>query len=195
MLAPRVALRTGVEQHRLEPVHRGGKLRLRRLFGLKLVPQRTKLRGLVLRQQPEDARGRPHLALVLPRNPRRIVGERVTRIDLHEIVEDHHLQHAQHIERRTVRVLREHDHAQTKVPGMLGVVFRATALREDRLPENLLQLVHLDDELDLPGEALDGRADGLRRFHADKNAPCARAPQPPNCPGAVTPRAPITNAR
>jgi len=113
MLAPRVALRTGVEQHRLEPVDRRGKLRLGSLLRLKLVPQRTKLHRLVLRQQPEDARRRPRLALVLPRHSRRIVGERVARIDLHEIVEDHHLQHAQHIERRTVRMLREHDHAQT----------------------------------------------------------------------------------
>jgi len=59
---------------------------------------------------------------------------------------------------------------------MLGVVFRAPALREDRLPENLLQFVHLDDELDLPGEALGGRADGLRRFHVNKThrAPARR---------------------
>ena len=79
-----------------------GELGLGRLLRLELVPQRSKLRRLVGRQQSEEALGGARLALVLIRQAGRVVGKRVAGIDLHDVVDEEHFQHAQHIELRRV---------------------------------------------------------------------------------------------
>ena len=78
-------------------------------------------------------------------------------------MEDDHFQGAQDVEAGNVGVLGESDDEEAERPGMLGVVLGAAADGVHRLAEDVLQLVGLDDEGDLAGEAGGGRlAHGLR---------------------------------
>ncbi len=56
----------------------------------------------------EDTVGRASLALVLLRRARGIIGERVARIDLDQIVQDQHLQDSQKVDLRRVGMLRQY---------------------------------------------------------------------------------------
>ena len=69
---------------------------------------------------------------------RGVVGEGVAGVDLHEVVDEEHLQDAQHVEGRRVRVLGQDDDGEAEVPRVLGVVLRPAALRAERLAEDLL---------------------------------------------------------
>ena len=125
---------------------------------LELIPEGPELDGLVAGQHPEDPVRGERLALVLAGHPRRVVGERVAGVDLHEVVDDEHLQHAQDVDPGVVRVLGQDDGRETQVPGVLGVVLGPAALRAGRLPEDLLQLVDLEDESYLRPQPLVGHA-------------------------------------
>ena len=79
----------------------------------------------------------------------RVVGKRVAGVDFYEVVDDHHLERAQYVELRHVGVLGEGNDQKAEPPGMFSVVFGATADGVNRLPENILELIDLDDEGDL----------------------------------------------
>ena len=152
-----------VEQHRLKTIDGGGKFRFRCRAGFEFVPERTQFARLIWRQQTEDALGGFGFALVLIGHAGGVVGEGVTGVDFDEIVNDEHFQDAEHVlivndehfqdaehvERLHVAVFGEDDHEQRQVPGMLGVVFAASALSHERLPEDFFQFIRLDDEADL----------------------------------------------
>ena len=123
---------------------------------LEFVPEGAELSGLIGRQQAEDAGGGHGFARMLVGHVFRVVGEGVASVDLHEVVDQHHLQDVQDVERLVVGVLGEHDDHQREVPGMLGAVLGAAALGQDGLPEDLFQLVDLGDEGDLAAETFGG---------------------------------------
>jgi hypothetical protein len=110
--------------------------------------------------RPKMRVGGLRLALVLVGHVFRVVGEGVAGVDFHEVVDEHHLEDAQHVERLVVGMLGEHDDHEREMPGVLGAVLGAAALGDDGLAEDLLQLVHLDDEGDLAAEAFGGVVHG-----------------------------------
>ena len=85
-----------------------------------------------------------------------VVGKGIAGVDFHEVVDEHHLEHAEHVERLVVGVLGEGDDHQGKMPRVFGAVFRPAALGHVGLAENFLQLVGFDDEAHLAFEAVGG---------------------------------------
>ncbi len=154
--APTAALGAGVEEHGLETVAGVGEFRLGRGARFKLIPQCAEFAGLVGGEEAEDAVGGAGFAVVLVDDGGGVVGEGVAGVDFHEVVDEAHLEDAENVEVRDVGVFGEHHDAEAESPGVLGVVLGATALGVDRLAEDFLQLVALDDEGDLLGEALGG---------------------------------------
>ena len=152
---PRGAFGRAIQQHRVKAVHGGGEFSFGGLAGFKLIPERAELGGLTGRQEPQNAVSGEALARVLVSHVFRVVGERVAGVDFDEVVDDHHLERAEHVEVRDVGVLGEGDHQQTETPGVFGVVFGATADGVHRLPENIFELIDLDDEGDLARETFE----------------------------------------
>ena len=114
--APGRPFGAAIQQHGLEAVDCGGKLRLGCLARLEFIPESAEFTRLVRWQKAEDPVGGDGFALVLGRHRPGVVGKRVTGVDLHEVVNDEHLEHAQNVELRPVRVLGERDDDETKVP-------------------------------------------------------------------------------
>lgn len=152
---PRGALGRAIQQHRMKAVHGGGEFGLGGLAGFKLIPERAELGGLTGWQESKNAVGGEALARVLVSHVFRVVGKRVAGVDFDEVVDDHHFERAEHVEVWDVGVLGEGHHQQAKAPGMFGVVFGATADGVYRLPENVFELIDLDDEGDLARETFE----------------------------------------
>ena len=88
---PGFAVRSIVQKKRLYLVQHIGKLRLRRLHCLKLIPQTAVLHALCIRKQPENTVRRLQLALALGLIALGIVCVGVPGVDLDHIVKQHHL--------------------------------------------------------------------------------------------------------
>lgn len=141
-----------VEQHGLKTIHRGRKFGLRGDLLFKLLPQGAHLIALIIRQQPKNPVRGSSLPLVLIRHADRVVRKRVARIDLHQIMDDQHLQHPQDIQTGIRRMLRKHHGNQAQMPRVFGIILRTSATDQLRLTKNLLQFVDFDNEANLPDQ-------------------------------------------
>ena len=159
VLLPRGALGVGVEEDREHAVHGVGVLRLGGGARLEFVPEGAILGGLVGGQEREDTVGGDGLAGVLGGGAGGVVGEGVAGVDLHEVVDEEHLHHAQQIEGGDVGVLGEEYGHNGDVPGVLGVGFLPAADESVVLPANLLEPVDFEEEGDLLGKAAQGKAE------------------------------------
>ena len=74
-----------------------------------------------------------------------VVGERVARVDLDEVVDEQHRDDACGVD-RCVAVRREHDRHQREVPGVLRRVLAAFAAADGVAAEHRLERVDLQDE-------------------------------------------------
>ena len=138
MALPGRPLGARVQEDGLEAVDRVREPGFGRRLLLEFVPERAEFERLVRGQEAEDPVRRPGLPRVLLDHARGVVGEGVAGVDLHEVVDEEHLQDAQHVEVRRVRVLGQDDDGEAEVPRVLGVVLRPAALRAERLAEDLL---------------------------------------------------------
>ena len=71
------------------------------------------------------------------------------------VVNQHHFHHPEHVDGH-VAVFGERHHKQAQRPGMLGVVLRSAAVGVQRLPDDVLEPVALDEERHLASEAISG---------------------------------------
>ena len=185
VFSPRGAFGQAIEQHGLEAIHGGGESSFRCGAFFKFVPECAEVRGLIVGEKTEDAIGGPRFALMLIGHAGGVVGKGVAGVDFHEVVDDHHFQDTQHIERLMIAVLGEDDDEQRQVPGVFGIVLLTTALCAECLAEYLLQFIDFGDETNLPGQAVEvhagrwggGGAAGERGV-APEDAPEARISRP-----------------
>ncbi|VTR67285.1 hypothetical protein DESC_60025 [Desulfosarcina cetonica] len=123
---PHLSLGKGIVNQRLQAVEGVGEARLGGFTGFELIPQGTKCLGLVPGQQIEDAFGRGRFALGLVLVSDAVVAIGIAGIDLHQIVDQHHADHLQKIDRVIgLGVLTQHQGHQGQVPGVLGIVLLA----------------------------------------------------------------------
>ena len=87
---------------------------------------------LVTWQQAEQAIGRPLLAFGLVRIGNHVIGERISRVDFHYIVDQQHPDHLQQIHVGG-RVLNEQDRHQTQMPRVFRVILPAVPAHQQRL--------------------------------------------------------------
>jgi len=156
MALPGPAAGSEVLQHRLQPVKGAGELRLRRPPFHELVPQVPQQRGLIGREQGEDPVGGGALGYLLPLLLLGVgVQEQVARVDLDDVVQQHHAGHPAQIGVPRC-VLRQYLGHHRQVPGVLGRVLRpAEAVAgQHGLPEHGLELADLGDEPHLLVEPL-----------------------------------------
>ena len=169
VLLPGVTFRETVKQHRMKPVAGGGKSCLGSFLFFKLVPQCAEFDALIGRQEAENARGRLCFAFMLVSHVFGVVRKRVPGVDFNEIVDQNHLEDTQDVERLVVRMLGEHNDHEREMPRVLRAVLGAPALSDERLAENLLQLVDLRDEPDLAAETFSGRQRGVSAHEKTEN--------------------------
>ena len=148
MVGPVAAAVAVVEQERLQIVHRVGKVRLGGLVGLKFVKNSHQPAFLVVRQERINALLCRVLARLLRLQTVGVVGVGVTCVNLHHIVQQAHEHDARHIHRLVGIFLQQIRH-DSHVPCVLGVVLAAAVAGEMRLPENVLLLVDLENEIQL----------------------------------------------
>ena len=99
MLFPVAATIAVIEDQRLEIIHRTGKFRLRRLEFLELIKKRRQLLFLFLRQNGKDALLRSLLPGFLGFLCLRVIGVGITRINLHNIVDQTHQHNLGNVDR------------------------------------------------------------------------------------------------
>ncbi|KAK68889.1 hypothetical protein L500_3802 [Bordetella holmesii CDC-H643-BH] len=135
-------------QQGLQSVERFGKARVVAAAGFELLPQRVEGFALIGRQQCKDTQRGSLLTLGLAGLRRCVMKGGVAGIDLDDVVDQQHLDYAQHIDGRG-GVLRQRERVQRQMPGMLGAVFAARRIDERRLAQDALELVYLSQEGEL----------------------------------------------
>src|SRR5690606_1683375 len=132
----------------LEAIDGPGESRLGRLSGLKLVPERPELLRLVGGQEPKKALGCQLLPLVLL-GAVVVVVEVVARVDLDNVVNEQHLDHASYVEGRgRGKLSQDHGH-DGQVPRVLGGVFAARSVQQPVAAGDALELVDFPQEMQL----------------------------------------------
>ena len=79
-----------VEHHRLNLIQRIGKFRLRCFLSFKFLPEIPKILCLIVRQQIENTVRSLYLPLPLALIAHCIIGVGISRVDLHDIMDQHH---------------------------------------------------------------------------------------------------------
>ena len=125
-----------------------GKVRLGGLIGLKFVKNSHQLVLLVVRQERINALLCRVLARLLCLQTVGVVSVGVTCVNLHHIVQQAHEHDPRHIHRLVGIFLQQIRH-DGHVPCVLGVILAAAVAGEMRLPENVLLLVDLKNEIQL----------------------------------------------
>src|SRR5260221_2250348 len=179
MPLPRATTRSEVLKHRLEPVNGPGELRLSGLPLVELIPQVAQSGSLVGRQDREDPIGGGALGDLLLRLLILVgVQEQVSRVDLDQVVQQHHCGHLSQVGTWR-RVLSEHERHHRQMPRMLGRVLRPVQPRpgEHGLPDNSFEPADLSHEPHLPVKPFHGpiRSDSERlRYCGPSPSMCIR---------------------
>src|SRR5690606_13632178 len=147
-LQPSAAPEEVVAVDGLEAIDGPGESRLGRLSGLKLVPERPELLRLVGGQEPKKALGCQLLPLVLL-GAVVVVVEVVARVDLDNVVNEQHLDHASYVEGRGRGKLSQHHGHDGQVPRVLGGVFAARSVQQPVAAGDGLELVDFPEEMQL----------------------------------------------
>jgi hypothetical protein len=129
VLAPGAAAGAVVVQHRLQSIERRGEAGLGRGARLELVPQAAQLSPEVVGQQGEESVGGAALALALVEHGGLVVAEGVAGVDLDQVVDQHHLQHARQVDPGRGVLRQQHRHHR-QVPGVLGRVLAPRAVED-----------------------------------------------------------------
>ena len=153
VLAPGAAVCRRVQHHRLEPIKRPREFRFRRFPRLKLFPESAHGLRLILGELGEQAVRAARFARPLRRRARRVVREGVPGVDLHEVVDQEHLDHAAGVD-FFIRVFGKHHRHHGHVPRVLGVRLFTGLIREIGFPHNRLRFINLKAEIELPLEPL-----------------------------------------
>ena len=143
-------------QQGLQPVDGPREPGLGRLPRLEFVPECPEFLRLVRRQKPEYPIGGDLLAGFLIGQRGCVIDERVAGIDLDDVVDQQHLQHARQVD-GLVGMLRKHHGHQRELPAVLGVVFAPGSVEERRAAEHLLERLDLQDEQELRPQPLVGK--------------------------------------
>ena len=125
-----------------------GKVRLGGLVGLKFVKNSHQPAFLVVRQERINALLCRVLACLLRLQTVGVVGVSIPGVDLHYIMDQTHKHDPGNIDRLVGIFLQQVRH-DSHVPCVLGVVLAAAVAGEMRLPENVLLLVDLENEIQL----------------------------------------------
>jgi hypothetical protein len=155
VLTPRRATGGEVEEERLETVERSGEAG--RLAGalLVLLPERAEHRLLVFGKEGEDPLRGEALALELLREGRFVgVDEDVAGIDLDDVVDEHHRDHAPEVD-AVGRVFGEDEREHREVPRVLRAVLPSRRIGDVGAPFDELEAVDLEEEPELLVEAVD----------------------------------------
>src|SRR4029453_19130932 len=91
---PASSLRMVIVQLRYKTIERGSKSRFDRLFGLELIPQLPEFVSLILRKQAEQTVRCAAFAFCFVERASSIVKVRIPGINLDNIVNENHLDHA-----------------------------------------------------------------------------------------------------
>ena len=104
-------------------------------------------------QQAEDALGRGALLLGFQLARGGVVDKGVARVDLDQVVDQQHRDDPPDVDLGR-GVLREHQGHQRHVPGVFCIVFAPARLDDQRVAEDALRFVDLDDKLELAMQAV-----------------------------------------
>lgn len=125
-----------------------------RLGGFEFVPDGSKVYGLIFWKKSKESVGGLGFACCLVRFGGFVVDVGVAGVDLHDVVDEGHFQDFEQVEIGLVGMFAQHYDHEGEVPGVLGIVFAAGLVADVGLPENVLQLVRLDDEIHLLEKAV-----------------------------------------
>lgn len=118
-------MRKDVLRQHLEPIHRLGEARLRRSRGFELLPPAAQHRGEVGRQHAKQSVGRRRFSLGFVAPARRVVPERVTRVNLDEVVNGQQGEDVPEVNVAGGEIPMEEKREEAGVPGMIGVGLQA----------------------------------------------------------------------
>jgi len=150
---PGAALRRQVLEKRLEAVDGVGEAGFGRLLRLEFFPEGTKPAAEIGREDAEEAVGGPALALGSRLGGFGIVSEGILGVDFHQVVRGQHFENMFEIERLD-GIFAQHHGSKDDVPGVLGGVFAARAVGEQRAAEDEFQFIGFGEKCGLPGQSL-----------------------------------------
>ena len=153
MRRPAAATRLRIQEERLKPVERVREPRLRRHLCFELIPPRAKDLALIGRQQSEQTIRRGAFAVAFGRVRGRIVGERITGINLDQIVNYDQLEDTRQIN-ASRRVFAERQRGERQVPGVLGGIFQTGIVGERCAAKDGLKPVGLNEKGNLLVESI-----------------------------------------
>ena len=84
-----------------------------------------------------------------------VIGVGVSGVDFNQVMYYQHLKHSEYVEVGGVGVLGKEQYQKAEMPGVFGIVLLPTAVDQEGLTEDFLQLVGFHEKVDLAIQAVE----------------------------------------